>query len=1297
MKSIFMLFNLSKIALFALLSVLITLFFIVTITFFTHAGNVYLLKIAQRIEPRLHVELVQGTFTRQPIYDVIQWQDKQTHINLNNVSYQFKWSCLLSKVCLQNLKIDSGDIFVQTAENTSQESEAGEPITSLPIDFAIDDIDLNNINFNVDGTKGSLGKLQLTGIGKKNNIEISANINKLFVDLPATKSQLATPKSSPSLDLTKPLISKENLPDIFIPFNIIIKPLSVTNLTITQDNVTLFKLNEFSTNTSFNESLLAINNLSLDLPETNLKLSGNIDFTENYPLDLHLQGTVKNISQLSPSNLLYNQKYDLLVSGDLTDVKTQLKLRNKLNINVKSQVQLMTQYIPYDIDISWEKLRWPLNGEVQYYSRQGHLNSTGAINDYLIDLKTDYVVENIPEGDVQLQGKGDLEQIDIQQLMVNTLDGNAQLSGKLNWKDAIKWAGDLTLNKIDIAQLDTGYTGDISGKIKQNFTLITPENQPSSWYFNIPEMDINGTVLAHTFVMNGVISGDSKNGILFNNVNLINEENSLKINGLYSKQSDLDVNLNINDLGDAVPGATGKITGNIDIQGEMDSLNILTKLDGNNVHYQANKLASFNLESSVKLSQFPSVDLTLLANNANVNGNIIDNVNLEISNIDSVNQGESHQVILAVKDSNNSADLDFLINQNKVGWSSQLTAGQIHLVDYLLTLNKVVNITPDEQNILVSSHCWDITHDNNEQVSQLCSGDLNIGEQGNADFSVKHFPLTALNEFINEPLTLNGNLNLDAKLTWIDLLNPQFDIEVNTNEMVINIDQDNDTLSYPVEKLNITLLNTGTTSDLNAIISSPTLLTTNITGQLSKNKQNINATLDLSVSDLSPLKDLTTQLEKLSGTLNANISFNGSIDKPKIDGQVDITNTTVYAVGSPLKINYLNSSIVINNNNAELEGSFYTEKYNDYTASKTILTNTVNFIDKSVHAVSNVVSKAKKNTPASNKAIISGNLNWDNELVGNIALTADKITINDYDKINLQVSPDLKLIFNDAITLTGNVLVDKGVISVNELADNGVAISSDVVVIDSETPIKEKSLPIIVDLNVDLGSQLQVKAMGLDSIISGDLQVKQPKNRTANVYGTLSLSDGTYTVLSQKLTLEDSEIIFQGPTETPYISIDAIRDPDNTEDDVTAGVKVTGTPDNLDISIYSDPDMSQQEALSYLIQGQSLSNSSGSDSQITNMLMILQMSAANSFGVLNTVGNKLGIENLSVASSGTGDEQSVGLSGYIAPKVQISYGIGVFDNFAKFAIRYEVFENFFLEASTGLSQAIDAYYQFDVD
>jgi len=1297
MKAVFMLFNLSKIALFALLSVLITLFLIVTITFFTHSGNVYLLKIAQRIEPRLNIELTQGTFTRKPTYGVIQWQDERTNINLQNVSYQFKWSCLLTKVCLQNLTVGGGDLFVQTAENTSEETEPGEPLSRLPVDFAIDNIDLTNINFDVNGTKGALGKLQLAAVGEKQNIEISANINDLLVDLPLVTSQSATSKNKSPLDLSKPLISKENLPDILIPFNITIKPVSVTNLTITQDNTTIFKLNDFSTNTTFEQSLLTIKSLSLNLPETNLQLSGQVDLTKKYPLDLHLQGTVKNVTQLKPANLLNNQKYDLLVSGDLSDLKTQLKLTNKLNINIKSQAHLMTQYIPYNVDVSWNKLRWPLNETTQYSSQSGQLKSTGTINDYLINLEADYLVKDVPEGDIQLQAKGDLQQVDIQELIVNTLDGNAQLSGKLSWKDAIKWAGDLSINKIDIAQLETGYTGDISGKIKQNFTLTTPKNQPPSWQFSIPEMDINGQILDHTFTANGVISGDNKTGISFDNVNLVNADNDLTINGLYSKQSDLDIDLNINNLSDALPGSKGKIIGDVNIRGEKDSLNILAKLNGSNVSYQSNKLDSFDLTSNVTLSEFPVVDLTLTANNANVNGTIIDSANLAINNIDSTKQTASHQVVLAVKEKNTSTDLDVIINQDKAGWTSQLTAGRIRLVDYLLTLDNVVNIKPENENILVSSHCWNISHASDKAVSQFCSGDLNIGEQGNADFTLKKFPLATTNEFINEPLTLDGTLNLDAKLNWTDLTNPQFDVEVNANEMAINIEQDNELVSYPFENVNITLLNTGTTSDLTANISSTKLLTSKITGQLSENKENINGSLNLSIPDLSPLQNMTAQLEKLSGAINVNVFINGSIDKPRINGQVDINDATIYAVGAPIKINDLNSNIIINNNNAELEGSFYTEEYNDYTASKTILTNTVNFIDKSVHVVGNALSNTKSHTPAGNKGVISGNLNWDDKLKGNIALTADKITINDYDKINLQVSPDLKLTLGDAIILTGNVLVDKGIIAVNELADSGVALSKDVVVIDSDTPDEEKSLPIIVDLNVDLGDQLQVKAMGLDSIISGDLQVKQPKDKTASVYGTLSLSDGTYTVLSQKLTLEDSEIIFQGPTATPYISIEAIRDPDNTEDDVTAGVKVTGTPDNLDISIFSDPEMSQQEALSYLIQGQSLSNSSGSDSQITNMLMILQLSAANSFGVLNTVGNKLGIENLSVASSGTGDEQSVGLSGYIAPKVQISYGVGVFDNFAKFAIRYEVFENFFLEASTGLSQAIDAYYQFDVD
>ena len=51
------------------------------------------------------------------------------------------------------------------------------------------------------------------------------------------------------------------------------------------------------------------------------------------------------------------------------------------------------------------------------------------------------------------------------------------------------------------------------------------------------------------------------------------------------------------------------------------------------------------------------------------------------------------------------------------------------------------------------------------------------------------------------------------------------------------------------------------------------------------------------------------------------------------------------------------------------------------------------------------------------------------------------------------------------------------------------------------------------------------------------------------------------------------------------LNIEAIRNPDATEDDVIAGVRVTGSADQPKAEIFSDPVMSQQEALSYLLRG----------------------------------------------------------------------------------------------------------------
>ena len=235
-----------------------------------------------------------------------------------------------------------------------------------------------------------------------------------------------------------------------------------------------------------------------------------------------------------------------------------------------------------------------------------------------------------------------------------------------------------------------------------------------------------------------------------------------------------------------------------------------------------------------------------------------------------------------------------------------------------------------------------------------------------------------------------------------------------------------------------------------------------------------------------------------------------------------------------------------------------------------------------------------------------------------------------------------------------------------------------------------------MDLKLDLGEQLHVKALGLDSYIHGNLLVRKNLINPLTVNGELSFSDGIYNAFAQQLVLQNSRVIFQGQYDMPYLSLEAIRDPNNIEDDVTAGVRVTGLPNQLQLKLFSDTPMSQQNILSYITRGQAIKeNSSVTNNQIAAAL--ISFGTGQTEDLVNNIGATIGINDLTVATDGEGDQQSIGLKGTIAPGIELGYGVGVFDSFNVFSIRYKLFEKFYIEASSGLSQAVDAYYKWDWD
>ncbi len=152
------------------------------------------------------------------------------------------------------------------------------------------------------------------------------------------------------------------------------------------------------------------------------------------------------------------------------------------------------------------------------------------------------------------------------------------------------------------------------------------------------------------------------------------------------------------------------------------------------------------------------------------------------------------------------------------------------------------------------------------------------------------------------------------------------------------------------------------------------------------------------------------------------------------------------------------------------------------------------------------------------------------------------------------------------------------------------------------------------------------------------------------MYGEVNLRDGTYRSFAQELVIRKGQILFNGPADQPYLAIEAIRDPNNVEDDVIAGIRVSGPADEPTVEIFSDPAMPQQNALSYLLRGKNLdTESSGGGSGDAMTTALISMGLAKSGQLVGNVGEAFGVQDLALDTTGSGDDSQVTISGYIAP------------------------------------------------
>ena len=404
----------------------------------------------------------------------------------------------------------------------------------------------------------------------------------------------------------------------------------------------------------------------------------------------------------------------------------------------------------------------------------------------------------------------------------------------------------------------------------------------------------------------------------------------------------------------------------------------------------------------------------------------------------------------------------------------------------------------------------------------------------------------------------------------------------------------------------------------------------------------VRGSLDANLPSIAVVELFAPQLANVQGQVQVRAGATGTLDAPRIDGEIGLANlaTDVPALG--LKLRDGRFSVT-----AQPDGQF---------------------------ALTGAISSGKGALSFDGTASTTGQARID--VQGQQFLAADIP--------GAQVLIDPKLQFTrdaERMSLQGNVHIPSASVDLQKLprSQSSTKSSSDVVVIDAqEQEAEAESMPLNAAVQVTLGENVVLAGFGLDAKVTGQLQVREAPGAPTTGSGEVRVA-GTYKAYGQNLTIRQGQLLFAGtPLDNPRLSIVAVRE----VDPVVAGLRVEGTAHNPQLTVFSEPPMAQSNALAYIVTGKPLNEIGEGEGDAVQ-------SAARSLGtaagglLAKNIGRRLGVDEVGVTDSKAIGGAALTIGQYLSPRLYLSYGVGLFQPGEVVTLRYKLSSKVTLEALNG--------------
>jgi len=299
--------------------------------------------------------------------------------------------------------------------------------------------------------------------------------------------------------------------------------------------------------------------------------------------------------------------------------------------------------------------------------------------------------------------------------------------------------------------------------------------------------------------------------------------------------------------------------------------------------------------------------------------------------------------------------------------------------------------------------------------------------------------------------------------------------------------------------------------------------------------------------------------------------------------------------------------------------------------------------------------------------------------------------------------PDLRLVvsgqgsaqFDGArLALSGDLRAERGLLEFDR--DRLPKLGDDVWIAGKPRPVGEqrKNLPVALDVHLELGSNLVIRAQGLEGKLGGAVDLATTREGELRAYGKLQTLNATLFAYGQKLQVDPGILVFDGPLDNPSLQVTAWR----RNQAVEAGVQVTGTARAPRVEIVSQPPVPEGERLSWLVLGRPPSDATKADLGMLQAAAGALLSRGESMPIDRKMAKAVGLDEVSLRGSGELQSSVVAFGKRLSDRVYVSYeqGLGaVPSNLVK--LDYSLSRRWSLRAETGTSSGWGLFYRFSWD